>query len=99
VDLEKYKYQIIDLCRKYKVKDLYVFGSVLTRDFHENSDIDFIVDILSEDPLEYAENYFNLKFQLEELLNIPVDLLEKRALKNRYFLEQVEKNKRIIYEA
>jgi predicted nucleotidyltransferase len=65
--LEIYKEDIRALCRKNKVKFLYVFGSVLTDRFTEKSDIDLIVDIDASDPLEYADNYFNLKFALEEI--------------------------------
>jgi len=65
--LEIYKEDIRALCRKNKVKFLYVFGSVLTDRFTEKSDIDLIVDIDVSDPLEYADNYFNLKFALEEI--------------------------------
>jgi predicted nucleotidyltransferase len=43
--IDPYKTQIKILCKENKVKDLFVFGSVLTADFNENSDIDFIVDI------------------------------------------------------
>jgi predicted nucleotidyltransferase len=56
--------EIDTLSRQNKVKSLYVFGSVLTERFSEKSDIDLIVDIDSNDPFDYSENYFNLKFAL-----------------------------------
>jgi len=48
------------------------------RSFTDKSDIDLIVDIDSNDPLDYADHYFNLKFALEELLNRQIDLLENK---------------------
>jgi predicted nucleotidyltransferase len=95
--LERYIGDIKILCQKNKVKSLYVFGSVLTNRFNEKSDIDLIVDIDSKDPLEYSDNYFNLKFALEELLNRPVDLLENRALKNPFLRESIDNSKTLLY--
>ena len=37
--------QIVALCEKHKVESLYVFGSVLTERFNDESDIDFVVKI------------------------------------------------------
>jgi len=95
--LDKYKNRIQILCRESKVKDLFVFGSVLTANFNEDSDIDFIVDIDSSDPIEYADHYFALKFSLEDLLKRPIDLLENKAIKNPFLLQQIEKTKSKLY--
>lgn len=95
--LEKYINEIRILCHKNKVKSLYVFGSVLTDNFNDSSDIDLIVDIDSKDPLEYSDYYFNLKFALEELLRRQIDLLESRALKNPYLLENIDNSKSLLY--
>lgn len=64
--LEKYSNTLTKICYQNNVKTLYVFGSVLTINFNRKSDIDFIVDIDSTNPLEYTDNYFNLKFALED---------------------------------
>lgn len=40
--------RIIDLCKKYRVKKLYVFGSILTDRFNDDSDVDFSVDFDSQ---------------------------------------------------
>lgn len=95
--LERYIGDIRLLCQKNRVKSLYVFGSVLTDRFTEKSDIDLIVDIDSNDPLVYADYYFDLKFALEELLNRQIDLLESRALKNPYLIENIDKSKTLLY--
>ena len=84
-------------CMKYKVEELYAFGSILTNKFHSKSDIDFIVSILSNDPLEYAENYFDLKFELERIFKRKIDLLEQKAIKNKTFESLVNKKKLLVY--
>lgn len=95
--LESYIDEIRVLCQKNRVKSLYVFGSVLTDRFTEKSDIDLIVDIDSLDPLEYSDFYFNLKFALEELLKRGIDLLESRALKNPYLIDNINQSKSLLY--
>ncbi|MCK4664491.1 MAG: nucleotidyltransferase domain-containing protein [Bacteroidales bacterium] len=97
--LDNYVNQIIGLCEKHKVKQLFAFGSVLTNKFSETSDIDFVVDIKSTNPIDYAENYFELKFQLEDLLKRPIDLLEQRGLKNSYLIKSINNTKKLIYES
>ena len=97
--LDSYKKQIIHLCEKYKVKHLFAFGSVLTNKFSEKSDVDLVVDIKSKDPIKYAENYFDLKFQLEDLLKRKIDLLEERGIKNSYLRENIDNSKLLIYGA
>jgi hypothetical protein len=95
--LESYIGEIRLLCKKNRVKSLYVFGSVLTDQFTDKSDIDLIVDIDSIDPLEYSDFYFNLKFELEELLRREIDLLESRALKNPYLIDNINQSKTLLY--
>ena len=95
--IEKNISPISNLCREYKVKQLFVFGSVLTDNFKKNSDIDFIVDFQGMDLYEYADNYFDLKFSLEHLLNREVDLLEDKAIRNPYLRQSIDSSKQLIY--
>ncbi|GHV50876.1 nucleotidyltransferase [Bacteroidia bacterium] len=95
--LDNYKNNLTELCLQNKVKSLYVFGSVLTNRFSDSSDIDLVVDIDEPDPLDYAENYFNLKFALEDLLERQIDLLENKAIRNPFMREQIDNSKQLIY--
>lgn len=85
------------LCKSHKVKSLYAFGSVLTDKFNDQSDIDLIVDFSDIQLLDYADNYFDLKFSLEDAFKRSVDLIEEKAIKNPYFKRAVEKNMQLIY--
>ena len=85
------------LCKSHKVKSLYAFGSVLTDKFNEKSDIDLIVNFSDVQLLDYADNYFDLKFSLEDTFKRSVDLLEEKAIKNPYFKKTIEKNMQLIY--
>ena len=95
--LDKYQGDIKELCKQNRVRSLYVFGSVLTDKFNEKSDIDLLVDIDSNDPLVYADYYFNLKFALQELFKRPIDLLESKAMKNPYIIRNIDRSKFLIY--
>ncbi|MCK9413081.1 MAG: nucleotidyltransferase domain-containing protein [Prolixibacteraceae bacterium] len=95
--LDIYTNEIRSLCIQNKVKSLYVFGSVLTDSFSEISDIDLVVDIDTNDPFDYADNYFNLKFALQDLFRRPIDLLENKAIKNPYIRQNIDRSKTLIY--
>jgi predicted nucleotidyltransferase len=95
--IEVYKNQIQRLCGTHKVKTLYSFGSVNTKKFTQDSDIDFVVDFKIENPIEYTDNYFDLKFELEKIFNRQIDLLESKAIKNPFLKESIDKTKVLVY--
>ena len=90
---------IISLFEKHKVKDAYLFGSVITDKFDEKkSDVDFLVNFIDGiDPLEKGELLWNLRFSLEDHLKRPIDLITESSLKNPYFIEEVNETKMKIY--
>jgi predicted nucleotidyltransferase len=95
--INKHISDIQRLCLKYKVKRLYAFGSVLTDRFERDSDIDFIVDFEPLDIHHYADNYFNLKFALEDTFKMQIDLLEEKAIRNPYFKKAIESQRQLVY--
>ncbi len=95
--INKNRKELDELCSSLKVDELYAFGSILTDKFTPKSDIDFIVSILSDDPIEYAENYFKLKFKLEKIFKRKIDLLEQKAIRNKVFENLVNKKKMLVY--
>jgi len=97
VILDNYINSITELCKTHKVKSLYAFGSVLTEKFHKESDVDLIVDFENLPIEDYIDNYFDLKFSLEDIFKRPVDLLEEKAIKNPYFKQNVNQQKQLVY--
>ncbi|MDX5346266.1 MAG: nucleotidyltransferase domain-containing protein [Hymenobacteraceae bacterium] len=95
--IQKHIEVIKTLCEQHKVERLYVFGSVLTDKFNENSDVDFLVKFGEVDLFDYFDNYMNLKEALEKLLQRPVDLLEEQTLKNPILKKSINKTKKLIY--
>jgi len=96
--VEKNINKLVDLCKLHKVRELYIFGSVLTDKFNDTSDIDLLVQFENIDILEYFDNYMDFKEKLENLLGKPVDLLENQAIRNPIFRKVVDRNKKLVYE-
>lgn len=89
--------RIKELCLKHKVLRLFAFGSVLKDSFNKESDIDFVVDFQAFDLNDYADNYYDLKEQLELVFNRPVDLLEEKGIRNPYLRNQIDLEKKLVY--
>jgi predicted nucleotidyltransferase len=99
--VEEHRKNIINLCIKYHVRYLALFGSAIAEShFVEvTSDLDFLVEFQPLEQGQYADTYFGLLESLEELFQRPVDLLMVRAIKNRYFLEAINQNRELLYAA
>jgi uncharacterized protein len=95
--IDTYSADIKRICSLYNVKSLYAFGSVISDQFNEKSDVDFIVDFNAIDIKNYADNYFDFKFSLQDILNRNIDLIEEKAIKNPYFKESVNKQRKLVY--
>ena len=78
---------------------MYVFGSILTNRFNDNSDIDLVVDFDKAEVNDYFDNYFDFKYSLEDLLGREIDLLEEQTIKNQYLKKNVDSTKTLIYHA
>ena len=95
--LEQHSTNIQKLCTSHNVKTLYAFGSVLTSKFNSKSDVDLIVDFEHIAVEKYADNYFDLKFSLQNILNRSIDLLEEKAQKNPYFKQAISEKRLLVY--
>ena len=82
--------KIIEICQRFHVRKLWVFGSILTSRFTDESDVDLCVDFDWDNIplLESANNFFNFTDALEELLGRKVDVTDDSAVRNPYFLTE-----------
>ncbi len=92
-------HKIIDICKRFHVRKLWVFGSILTSRFNEDSDVDFCVDFdWDKIPLlDSANNFFGFQEALELLLERKIDLTDDSAVRNPYFREELNETRRLIY--
>lgn len=96
-EIQQRQPEIQELCRRYSVHRLELFGSASTGNYRPDSDLDFLVEF--EQLPNYADRYFGLLESLEQLFNRRVDLVVTNAIKNPYFQESVEKTKALLYAA
>ena len=87
------------LCNTYNVKSMYVFGSVCTDKFNDNSDIDILISFETLSIDQYTDNYFDLHYKLQDLFGRKIDLLTEKSLSNPYFIKGLERTKQLIYAA
>ena len=98
--LDHLRPQIEELCRRFGVKRLELFGSAAGGGFDPDvSDYDFLVEFEQRDYRGSAGAYFGLLHALEDLLGRPVDLVEVRAVTNPHFLRQANRQKVLLYAA
>lgn len=98
--IEQHRAELEALCRKHRVKTLEVFGSAADGTFDPaRSDLDFLVEFLPDTGGRMFDGYFDLKDDLERLFHRTVDLVMPRAIRNRYFLEAVNEQRKPVYAA
>jgi predicted nucleotidyltransferase len=94
--------EIASLCARFGVRRLEVFGSAASDDEFDpqRSDVDFIVEFESAHDLgPWLEQYFAFRDALSDLIGFPVDLVISSAMKNRHFIEEANRTRRLIYAA
>ena len=86
------------LCRKWRVQELALFGSVLRDDFSPESDVDVLVTF---DPgaTWSAWDLIGMQEELETLLGRKVDLVEKEAVRNPFRRREILKSHQVVYAA
>ena len=81
----------------YPVDALYVFGSALRDDFNADSDVNLLIEISSDAHLSYFD-LMAIKENVSKILQRPVDLVEKKAIKNPYRRAEILRTAKKIYD-
>ena len=98
--IENRSAELAQLCRRYHVQRLDLFGSATTDHFAPaTSDLDFLVEYEPMVPELLVDSYFGLLEALEVLFQRPVDLVVARAIRNPYFAKSVEETRQLVYVA
>lgn len=87
-----------ELCRRWKVTELSLFGSVLREDFRHDSDVDVLVGF-APDASWSLWDLATLRDELESLLGRKVDLLEKKGLRKPFLRHSVLTSRQVLYAA
>ena len=99
--IESHRAEIADLCRRYHVRRLAVFGSAAREtDFDPaRSDVDLLVAYDPDVPRPSLTEYFGLRDELAALLGRPVDLVMAGAVRNPYIRADIEQARELLYAA
>ena len=98
-EIEQQRLPLTQLCKRYRVRELQLFGSAATGAFvSATSDLDFVAEFADTQDADYADRYFDFAESLERLFNRPVDVVTKRAIRNPYFRAEVERTAQVLYE-
>jgi uncharacterized protein len=99
-EIEQHREQLTQLCRKYGVRCLDVFGSAIRANFDPVlSDIDFTVEFDDFTVENAADRYLGLLVDLEDLFGRRVDLVSYPAIRNPYFKKVVDETRIRLYAA
>ena len=89
----------LDLCRTHNVRRMYAFGSSVTGKFDEqSSDIDLLIELDVDAPIERGDQLMNLWNRLEQLFQKKIDLLTPTSVQNPFLKKNINSSKVLIYD-
>lgn len=99
--VDDHREELYELCRRYDVERLELFGSASTDDFDaDHSDLDFLVEYSAECNLgPWLKEHFEFQEALERLFGLPVDLVMATAIKSDRLLREVNRTRQTVYAA
>ena len=98
--LESKRQAIEDVCSRFGVARLEVFGSALSENFKPGeSDLDLLVEFKPMESYARVDAYFGMRDELRALLKQDIDLVMVGAVKNPYIAREIERTKQLLYAA
>src|SRR5947208_16826540 len=90
--------EIEDFCRRWKIVEFSLFGSVLRDDFRPDSDVDVMVKFIPDDPWSLFD-VAQMKLELEKIFSRPVDLVEEGSMRNPFRRRSILAGQQVSYSA
>lgn len=90
--------QISAFCRRWRIAELALFGSVLREDFGPNSDVDVLV-LLEPDVVWDFDDWETMRNELAGFFGRPVDLVSRRTLRNPFLRHEILSTRSVLYAA
>jgi len=85
-------------CRKWHVRELSLFGSVLSDDFRPDSDVDVLISLQENESLSMSD-FLDMIEELKDIFGREVDLLEKETLRNPFRRHSILSSREVLYAA
>jgi hypothetical protein len=89
---------IAEFCRKWEIRQLSLFGSVLRDDFGRDSDVDVLVSFQPDSTWDLL-NLVDMREELMALFGREVDLVEEEGLRNPFRRSSVLSTRQVVYAA
>lgn len=90
--------QIEAFCRKWKIREFALFGSVLRDDFRPDSDVDVLVEF-EPDARVSLFDFVRMQDELSVVFGREVDLVEKGAVRNPFVKNHIRHNRQVVFRA
>jgi hypothetical protein len=89
-------HRLVGFCKRWKIDEFALFGSVLRPDFRPDSDIDVMV------AFSPAANWslldlVRMQQELEEIFGRPVDLVERDTIRNPFRRQRIMQSYQVVY--
>ncbi len=98
IDIEAFRPEITDFCRRWKVDEFSVFGSAIRNDFDADSDVDVLVTLSPQAQWSLYE-WVDMREELQKIFARPVDLVSTKGLRNPFRRKSILGSRRVIYAA
>ena len=98
LQLDAFRPQIDDFCRRWKINEFSIFGSALRDDFGADSDVDILVTF-GPDAQWSLYDWVDMRDELGRIFARPVDLVSKKGLRNPFRRRSILGSRRVIYAA
>jgi predicted nucleotidyltransferase len=89
--------RIRDFCRRWKIREFSLFGSVLRDDFRPDSDVDVLVSFFEDAEWDYWDGWPEMRDELEAMFGRKVDFVEKEALANPIRRDEILRTRQVVY--
>jgi len=96
--IDIFQERIADFCRRLKIQELALFGSVLWEDFGPDSDVDVLVSFEPNIPWSLYD-WMEMIEELKELFGREVNLVEKSGLRNPFRRQKILTTRQVVYAA
>lgn len=90
--------RIAEFCRRWKVAELGLFGSVLREDFRPDSDIDVLVSLAPDAHWSLFE-WMDMIDELKSIFGRQVHLVSRRSLRNPFRRHEILRTVKVIHAA
>ncbi len=90
--------KIEDFCRRWKIKEMSIFGSALREDFGPESDVDFLVSFLEQARWTLFD-WVEMIDELKKITGREIDLVEKESIRNPFRRRSILASMEVIYGA